>query len=123
MGTLKRGGTRAFNESRGQTSVIEFSPISAVRIFLKKSYNTIVKKVPSSSIVLASIGPLQTKSVCYSRWNGVSLIETDCNHSRQTMFLLCILIMLPACLNFSFSSEWLPSAANMLADAGSGPPP
>ena len=61
MGTLKRAETRAFNESRGQTSVIEFSPISAVRISLKKSHNIILKKVPSSSIVLASIGPLQTK--------------------------------------------------------------
>ena len=61
MGTLKRAETRAFNESRGQTSVIEFSPIFAIKISLQKSHNTIVKKVPSSLIVLASIGPLQTK--------------------------------------------------------------
>ena len=56
MGTLNKGGTRAFNKFRSLTLVNGFSPIFAIRLFLQKSYNTIVKKVPSSSIVLASNG-------------------------------------------------------------------
>lgn len=49
----------------------------------------------------------------------VDAIETDRNRSRHTMSLLRPLLMLAACLDFSFSAEWLPSAENALADAAS----
>lgn len=49
----------------------------------------------------------------------VDAIATDRNRSRHTMSLLRILLMLAACLDFSFSSDWLSSASNALADAAS----
>ncbi len=49
----------------------------------------------------------------------VDAIETDRNRSRHTMSQLRILLMLAACLQFSFSAEWLPSKENTLADAAS----
>lgn len=49
----------------------------------------------------------------------VDAIETDCNHSQHTMSQLCLLLMLTACIHFTFSAEWLPSKANVLADAAS----
>ncbi|TFY57507.1 hypothetical protein EVJ58_g6982 [Rhodofomes roseus] len=49
----------------------------------------------------------------------VNAIETERNRSRHTMSLLRLLLMLAACLDFSFSSSWLPSKANALADAAS----
>ena len=49
----------------------------------------------------------------------VEAIETDHNRSHHTMSLLHMLLMLAACLNFSFSTEWLPSALNTLAGAAS----
>ncbi len=49
----------------------------------------------------------------------VCAIETERNRSRTTMPTLRVLLMLAACLNFSFSSVWLPSKENALADAAS----
>ncbi|KAL7278212.1 hypothetical protein ACG7TL_008187 [Trametes sanguinea] len=49
----------------------------------------------------------------------VDAIETDRNRSRTTMSVLRTLIMIAACLDFSFSSVWLPSKENALADAAS----
>jgi hypothetical protein len=39
--------------------------------------------------------------------------------SPDSMALICLLSMLAACLNFSYSSIWIPTEENMLADAAS----
>ncbi len=49
----------------------------------------------------------------------VNAIETDRNRSRATMSVLRTLLMMAACLDFSFSSVWLSSKENALADAAS----
>ena len=46
-------------------------------------------------------------------------IESDRNRSCVTMSLLRLLLMLAACLDFTFSSIWLASKDNAIADAAS----
>ena len=49
----------------------------------------------------------------------VDAIQSERNRSERTMSLLRVLLMLAACLDFSFTSSWLSSKENALADAAS----
>ena len=49
----------------------------------------------------------------------IQVLENDMNRSPHVMTVLRMIVMLAAQLKFSYSSSWLPSSVNALADCAS----